>query len=89
MADELTWDYTGDESSPLLQRAASPFYRWAFCFRTWTGSSLHAKVRGRVRLALWAMSRRLYRQTDIFSYFILMVVVVVLLMLSKTNTVPA
>ena len=31
MADELTWDYTGDESSPLLQRAASPFYRWA-CF---------------------------------------------------------
>ena len=34
MADELTWDYTGDESSPLLQRAASPFYRWARLFRS-------------------------------------------------------
>jgi len=34
MTDELTWDYTGDESSPLLQRSASPFYRWAWPFVT-------------------------------------------------------
>jgi len=39
MADELTWDYTGDESSPLLQRAASPFYRWAWLLLfTWAGN---------------------------------------------------
>jgi len=42
MTEELTWDYTGDESSPLLQRAASPFYRWACLFsRTWAGNCLY------------------------------------------------
>ena len=28
MTDELTWDYSGDESSPFLRRAVSPMYRY-------------------------------------------------------------